>query len=72
MIRRDERIGLAPRERRCVEARFLDRMHPELRDELVMLARHRGADAPAPRTASSQSCSSSASPVSGASESSGG
>jgi hypothetical protein len=44
-IGRDDRLGLAPRERRYVAARFLDRLHPELRDELVALAGRRGAAA---------------------------
>lgn len=39
---RDERVGLAPRERRTVLARFEDRLHPALRAEL---ARRRGAAA---------------------------
>lgn len=42
---RDERIGLAPRERRMVLARFEDRLHPALRAELAELARRRGAAA---------------------------
>ena len=42
---RDERVGLAPRERRTVDARFEDRLHPALRAELVELARRRGAAA---------------------------
>jgi hypothetical protein len=42
---RDDRLGLAPRERRDVAARFLDRVHPDLRAELVELARRRGAAA---------------------------
>jgi hypothetical protein len=42
---RDDRLGLAPRERRYVAARFLDRVHPDLHAELVELARRRGAAA---------------------------
>jgi len=42
---RDDRLGLAPRERRTVIARFEDRMHPALRAELAELARRRGAAA---------------------------
>jgi hypothetical protein len=42
---RDDRLGLAPRERRHVFARFQDRLHPTLHSELVELARRRGAAA---------------------------
>ena len=42
---RDERLGLAPRERRYVVARFEDRLHPALRSELAELAHRRGAAA---------------------------
>ena len=42
---RDDRLGLAPRERRTVVARFEDRLHPALRSELAELARRRGAAA---------------------------
>jgi hypothetical protein len=42
---RDDRLGLAPRERRTVIARFEDRLHPTLRSELSELARRRGAAA---------------------------
>ncbi|MGH2944152.1 MAG: hypothetical protein ACRDLN_15405 [Solirubrobacteraceae bacterium] len=42
---RDDRLGLAPRERRNVVARFEDHLHPELRSELIELARRRGAAA---------------------------
>lgn len=42
---RDDRLGLAPRERRYVVARFLDRLHPVLRSELAELSRRRGAAA---------------------------
>lgn len=41
----DDRLGLAPRERRRLVARFQDRLHPTLRSELVELARRRGAAA---------------------------
>jgi hypothetical protein len=44
-FRRDDRLGLAPRERRHVAARFLDRVHPDLRAELAELARRRGSAA---------------------------
>jgi hypothetical protein len=42
---RDDRLGLAPRERRSVLARFEDGLHPTLRSELIELARRRGAAA---------------------------
>lgn len=42
---RDDRLGLAPRERRTVNARFEDRLDPALRAELTDLARRRGAAA---------------------------
>jgi hypothetical protein len=45
MIGRDDRLGLAPHERRYVAARFLDRLHPDLRAELVALAGRHGASA---------------------------
>jgi hypothetical protein len=45
-IVRDDRLGLTPRERRrYVGARFVEGLQPELRDELAMLARRRGAAA---------------------------
>lgn len=44
-FRRDDRLGLAPRERRTVNARFEDRLDPALRAELTDLARRRGAAA---------------------------
>jgi hypothetical protein len=44
-FRSDDRLGLAPRERRDVAARFEDRVHPALRAELAELARRRGAAA---------------------------
>jgi hypothetical protein len=45
-FRRDDRLGLAPHERRrYVAARFLDRVHPDLRAELAELARRRGSAA---------------------------
>ncbi|MGH2941609.1 MAG: hypothetical protein ACRDLN_02375 [Solirubrobacteraceae bacterium] len=42
---RDDRLGLASRERRTVIARFEDRLHPALRADLVELACRRGAAA---------------------------
>jgi hypothetical protein len=42
---RDDRIGLAPRERRMVITRFEDRLDPALRAELAELVRRRGAAA---------------------------
>jgi len=42
---RDDRLGLAPHERRTLIARFEDRLHPTLRSELSELARRRGAAA---------------------------
>jgi len=42
---RDDRLGLTPRERRYVVARFEDRLHPTLRSELAELACRRGAAA---------------------------
>ncbi len=44
-IGRDDRLGLTPRERRYVAARFQDRVHPTLRADLDELARRRGAAA---------------------------
>jgi hypothetical protein len=44
-IGRDDRFGGVPRGRRYVAARFLDRLHPQLRADLTELARRRGADA---------------------------
>jgi hypothetical protein len=44
-VRSDGRLGLTPRERRSVVARFLDRPRPQLRDELVAVVRRRGAAA---------------------------
>jgi hypothetical protein len=41
-IRADTRLGLAPRERRCVVARFRDYLHPALRADLADLVRRRG------------------------------
>jgi hypothetical protein len=41
--RDDDRIGLSPRERRRIVARFLERVEPELRGELAQLVRRRGA-----------------------------
>jgi hypothetical protein len=45
MIRPDTRIGLAPRERRQLVARFVDRLAPTFRYELEQLVRRRGAAA---------------------------
>lgn len=45
IVRPDTRIGLAPRERRYLTVRFLDRLHPALRTDLVRLVRRRGAAA---------------------------
>lgn len=39
----DTRLGLAPRERRCLTARFLERLDAGLRTELAELVRRRGA-----------------------------
>jgi hypothetical protein len=41
----DIRLGLTPRERRRVVARFVERLHPVLRSELGELVRRRGAAA---------------------------
>ncbi|MGI9097416.1 MAG: hypothetical protein ACR2H2_02795 [Solirubrobacteraceae bacterium] len=41
-VRTDTRLGLAPRERRCLTARFPERLHPALRTELTGLVRRRG------------------------------
>jgi len=43
--RDDVRLGLAPRERRYVTARFRERLDSDLHAELVALARQRGAAA---------------------------
>jgi hypothetical protein len=43
--REDDRLGLAPHERRYVTARFRDRLDHDLHAELVQLARRRGAAA---------------------------
>lgn len=45
MIGRDRRLGLAPHERCYLSARFVGRIHPSLRAELVTLVRRRGAAA---------------------------
>jgi hypothetical protein len=45
MVRMDTRIGLAPRERRQLIARFVDRLAPTFRQELEQLVRRRGAAA---------------------------
>jgi hypothetical protein len=44
-VRADFRLGLAPHERRYLAARFLERPHPGLRNELAELVRRRGAAA---------------------------
>jgi hypothetical protein len=44
-IRPDARLGLAPRERRQLLARFVERLAPAFRHELEQLARRRGAAA---------------------------
>lgn len=44
-IRPDARLGLAPRERRQVIARFVEHLAPTFRDELERLVRRRGAAA---------------------------
>jgi hypothetical protein len=44
-IGRDPRLGLTPRERRYVTARFDERVDRSLRDELAALVRRRGAAA---------------------------
>lgn len=44
-IGRDGRLGLARHERRYLSARFVGRLHPALRAELVALVRRRGAAA---------------------------
>jgi hypothetical protein len=41
----DTRLGLAPRERRQIAARFVEHLHPTLRTELSELVRRRGAAA---------------------------
>jgi len=43
--RDDDRLGLAPRERRYVTARFRDRLDRDLHAELAQLVRRRGAAA---------------------------
>lgn len=43
IVRSDTRLGLAPRERRCIVARFRERLHPALRADLTELVRRRGA-----------------------------
>jgi len=42
-VRADTRLGLAPRERRCLTVGFLERLNPALRTELTELVRRRGA-----------------------------
>ena len=42
-VRADRRLGLAPRERRCLTVGFLERLNPALCMELTELVRRRGA-----------------------------
>ena len=42
IVRADTRLGLTPRERRRVAARFLEHLHPVPRMELTELVRRRG------------------------------
>ncbi|MCA1677920.1 MAG: hypothetical protein LC777_02695 [Actinobacteria bacterium] len=65
-IGRDDRLGLAPHERRYLAARFLDRVHPALRAELAELARRRGAAAPGPTDVSCNRASTPSAPRSDA------
>jgi hypothetical protein len=44
-VRADTRLGLAPRERRRVDMRFVEHLHPTLRTELAELVRRRGSAA---------------------------
>jgi hypothetical protein len=44
-VRADMRLGLTPRERRCLAARFVEYLHPALHTELTELASRRGAAA---------------------------
>jgi hypothetical protein len=44
-VRLDDRLGLAPRERRLVWVRFHEPLDDRLRDELMQLVRRRGAAA---------------------------
>ncbi len=45
VVRNDDRLGFAPRERSYVMARFVDELDPKLRNDLRTLARRRGAAA---------------------------
>jgi hypothetical protein len=45
IVRADTRLGLAPRERLCLAARFVEQPNPALRQELAELVRRRGAAA---------------------------
>jgi hypothetical protein len=45
IVSADMRLGLAPRERRCVAIRFVEHLHPTLRTELTELVRRRGSAA---------------------------
>jgi len=42
-VRADTRLGLTARERRCLAARFVEYLHPALREELSELVDRRGA-----------------------------
>jgi hypothetical protein len=42
-VKSDTRLGLAPRERHCFAARFVEHLHPRLRKELNELVERRGA-----------------------------
>jgi hypothetical protein len=42
-VRTDTRLGLTPRERRRLAARFVEHLHPVLREELKELVHRRGA-----------------------------
>jgi hypothetical protein len=44
-VRRDSRLGLAPRERHYLAASFVERLAPAFRGELAQLVRRRGAAA---------------------------
>jgi len=65
----DKRLGLAPCERRCVAARFLERLDPALRTELAELVVAAAQSPGEPPSACSRSRSSSMTPASVASES---
>jgi hypothetical protein len=63
VVRLDTRLGLAPHERRYLSARFMDRLHPVLRTDLIRLVRRRGAAAAASPTPWTRSNSSSMTPM---------